>query len=128
MTAEPNLVIWVLQALLALAFLGAGANHILNFDRMAAQPRMDWVMALGRERLRIIGVLEVLGAIGVVLPAVTGVYPWLVPTAAACLALLMISAAIFHLRRPSEGQSVVLNAVLGMLALAVAIGRFVIAT
>jgi uncharacterized membrane protein YphA (DoxX/SURF4 family) len=127
MTAEPNVVIWVLQALLALAFLGAGANHILNFDRMAAQPRMDWVMAVGRERLRVIGVLEVLGAIGVVLPAVTGVFPWLVPTAAACLALLMISAAIFHLRRPGESQSVVLNAALGMLALAVAIGRFVIA-
>jgi hypothetical protein len=49
------------------------------------------------------------------------------PTAAACLALLMISVANFRLRRPGEGQSVVLNAALGMLALAVAIGRFVIA-
>ena len=44
--------------------------------------------------MRIIGVLEVLGAVGVVLPAATGVLPWLVPVAAACLALLMASAVV----------------------------------
>lgn len=124
---DANLVLWILQALLALAFLGAGANHILNYDRMAPQPRMSWVTAVGRDRLRIIGVLEVLGAIGVVLPALTGVLPWLVPTAAAALALLMVSAAVFHLRRPGEAPNVAVNAALGVLALAVSIGRSVIA-
>jgi uncharacterized membrane protein YphA (DoxX/SURF4 family) len=125
MTAD--VVLWILQVLLALAFLGAGVNHILGYDRMAAQPRMAWVTAVGRDRLRVIGVLEVLGAIGVVLPGLTGVLPSLVPIAAAALALLMLSAAIFHLRRPGEVASIGVNAALGVLALAVAIGRFLIA-
>jgi putative oxidoreductase len=88
---------------------------------------MAWVTAVGRDRLRAIGALEVLGAVGVVLPGLTGVLPWLVPTAAAALALLMLFAAIFHLRRPGEAANVILNAALGVLALVVAIGRFVIA-
>jgi len=124
---DANVVLWVLQGLLALAFLGAGVNHILNFERMALQPRMSWVTAVGRGRLRIIGVLEVLGAIGVSLPAVTGVLAWLVPTAAAALALLMVFASVLHLRRPGEAPNVAVNAVLGALALAVAVGRTVIA-
>jgi uncharacterized membrane protein len=124
---DANLVLWILQALLALAFLGAGVNHILNFARMAAQPPMSWVTAVGRDRLRIIGVLEVVGAIGLILPALTGVLPWLVPTAAACLTVLMVSAAVFHVRRPGEAQNITVNAALGVLALVVAIGRAVVA-
>jgi putative oxidoreductase len=120
---DPNLVLWILQVLLALAFLGAGVGHILNYDRMATQPRMSWVTAVGRDRLRIIGVLEVLGAIGVVLPAATGVLPWLVPVAAASLALLMAFAVVFHARRHGEMPNLVFNLVLGVLALVVAIGR-----
>jgi uncharacterized membrane protein YphA (DoxX/SURF4 family) len=123
---DPNVALWILQALLALAFLGAGAGHILKYDRMATQPRMSWVTSVGRDRLRIIGVLEVLGAIGVVLPAVTGVLPWLVPVAAAFLALLMAIAVVFHARRPGETSNMVFNLVLGVLALCVAIGRSVI--
>ena len=124
---DANVVLWTLQALLALAFLGAGVNHVLNYERMASQPRMSWVTVVGRDRLRIIGGLEVLGAIGVILPALTGVLPWLVSAAAAALALLMVFAAVLHLRRPGEAQNVAVNAGLGVLALAVAIGRIVIA-
>ena len=124
---DANPVLWILQLLLALAFLGAGIGHIVNYERMASQPRMSWVTAVGRDRLRVIGVLEVLGAIGVVLPALTGVLPWLVPTAAASLALLMVFAMVFHLRRPGEVPNVTVNAGLGALALAVAIGRFFVA-
>ena len=124
---DTNVILWILQGLLALAFLGAGVQHLFGYDRMAAQPRMAWVTAVGRDRLRAIGALEVFGAIGVILPGLTGVLPWLVPTAAASLALLMLSAAIFHLRRPGEVSNVGVNAALGALALAVAIGRFFVA-
>jgi len=123
---DTNLVLSILQALLALAFLVMGVVHVLNYDRMATQPRTSWVAAVGRDRLRTIGVLEVLGAIGTVLPAITGVLPWLVPIAAASLALLMVFAAAFHLRRPGELPNIVLNVLLGVLALAVAIGRFAV--
>jgi hypothetical protein len=77
--------------------------------------------------MRVIAALETLGAIGVVVPAATGILPWLTPVAASCLAILMVLAAIFHLRRPGEGQNIVLNAILGILAVLVAYGRFVVA-
>lgn len=122
---DANVVLWVLQGLVFLAFVGAGYGHITGYERMATQPKMSWVTAVGQDRLRIIGVLEVLGAIGVVLPGITGVLPWLVPIAAASLALLMAFAAIFHLRRSGEGTNTVTNVVLGVLALSVAIGRLI---
>ena len=56
----------------------------------------------------------------------TGVLPWLVQVAAACLALLMASAVVFHLRRPGEMPNIAINLVLGVPALAVAVGRFVV--
>ena len=65
----------------------------------------------------------VLPAITGVLPAITGVLPWLVPVAAASLAALMAFAAAFHLRRPGELPNIVFNVALGVLALAVVIGR-----
>jgi DoxX-like protein/transposase IS481 family protein len=75
---------------------------------------------------RSIGALELLAAIGLIVPAATGILPWLTPVAASCLAILMALAAVFHLRRPGEGQNIVLNAILGAIALLVAYGRFVV--
>jgi hypothetical protein len=54
--------------------------------------------------MQVIGGLEALGAIGLFLPAATGILPWLIAVAASCLAILMALAAVFHLRRPREGM------------------------
>ena len=64
-----DLLLWIGQILLALVFVGAGYNHTLGFDAGSVRPGMTWMAAVGRERMRIIGILEVLGAIGLVLPA-----------------------------------------------------------
>jgi len=124
---DANLVLWILQILLALAFIGAGAGHAFGYDRMSTQPRMSWMAVVGRRQMQTIGILEILGAIGLVLPAATGILPWLTPLAAAALAVLMLFAIVFHARRPGEAQSIVLNTVLGVVAAAIAIGRFFIA-
>jgi uncharacterized membrane protein len=121
-----SLSLWIGQVLLALAFVGVGYNHAFGFDQGSTRPGMTWMAAVGRGRMRIIGILEILGAIGLILPAATGILPWLTPVAAAALATLMVFAAIFHLRRPGESRSIVLNLVLGAIALAIAYGRFVI--
>jgi DoxX-like family len=118
--------LWVLQVLLALVFLGIGYSHALSFDRMAAQPRTIWMLAVGQERMRIIGILEILGAIGLILPALTGILPWLTPLAASALALLMIFAIAFHLRRPGERANIAFNVALGIVALMIAVGRLII--
>jgi hypothetical protein len=122
-----NLLLWIGQILLALAFLVDGYIHTIGFDRSSVQPGMTWLADVGRDRMRIIGGLETLGAIGLILPAVTGILPWLTPVAASCLAMVMVLAAAFHLRRAGEGQNIVLNVILFAIAVLVAYGRFVVA-
>jgi uncharacterized membrane protein len=75
--------------------------------------------------VRLIGTVEVLGAIGVVLPALTGVLPWLTPLAALGLAATMVGAILTHLRL-GERSAVVPPMVLLILAAFVAYGRFFI--
>ena len=122
-----NLLLWIGQALLVLAFLMVGYGHSLGYDQWSIRPGMTWIADVGRGRMRVIAGLETLGAIGLVVPAATGILPWLTPVAASCLAVLMALAAIFHLGRPGERQNVVLNVILGVIAILVAYGRFVVA-
>ena len=117
-----GIALWVIQGLLAVAFLGAGAMKLSQpKEKLAAN--MAWVEDFSQPTVRLIGVLEVLGAIGVVLPALAGVLPWLTPLAAVGLVLLMIGAALTHLRRTEYGN-IAVNAVLLVLAAFVVYGRF----
>ena len=75
--------------------------------------------------MRLIGILEILGAIGLILPAVTGIWPWLTPLAAAGLVLTMVGAMIVHGRR-GEFSSIWMNIVLLALAAFVLFGRFIV--
>jgi uncharacterized membrane protein len=117
-----DIALWVGQGLLLVVFLAAGFNHAFRFDQFAVAPRMAWAHAVGRTNMRVIGLLEMAGAVGVVAPAVTGILPWLTPLAALGLALVMLSAAVFHARR-GEWQSIVGNAFLFALAAFVFVGR-----
>lgn len=117
-----NVVIWVAQALLAAGFVAAGFGHAFRFDRFAATPRMAWALAVGRRNLRLIGLLEIAGAIGLIVPAASGILPWLTPLAAVGLALIMVFAAVLHARR-GETQAIVANAVLFAVAAFVFVGR-----
>jgi hypothetical protein len=124
---DANTLLWIGQILLALGILASAYGHTLGFDMARTRPGMGWLDDVGRDRMRIIGVLEILGAIGLVLPAATGILPWLTPLAATGLAVIMALAAIYHLRRPGEGRNVVLNVILGVIAALIAYGRFVVA-
>ena len=119
-----NIVLWVVQILLALAFGMAGIMKVSQpIDKL--ETRMGWVKSIGPRGVRLIGSLEILGAIGLIFPALTGILPWLTPLAAACLALTMIGAMITHGRR-GEYSQIGINVVLLLLTLFVAYGRFVI--
>jgi uncharacterized membrane protein len=119
-----TLFLWLAQVLLALAFLAAGAMHALRYEQ--AKRQMPWVSALPEGQVRVIGFLEMLGAVGLILPAVTGVLPWLTPLAAVGLALVMTFAIAFHLTR-SERRNAVANGLLLALAVFVAVGRYMVA-
>jgi uncharacterized membrane protein YphA (DoxX/SURF4 family) len=120
-----SIALWIVQGLLAVAFLGAGATK-LSQPKEKLLKNMPWVEDFSQPAVRLIGAAEVLGAIGVVLPALTGVLPWLTPLAALGLVLLMVGAALTHLRRKEYGN-VAINAVLLVLAAFVAYGRFFLA-
>jgi uncharacterized membrane protein YphA (DoxX/SURF4 family) len=120
-----GIALWVAQVLLAAAFLGAGAMKLSQPKEKLAK-NMAWVEDFSQPAVRLIGAAEVLGAIGVVLPALTGILPWLTPLAALGLVLTMIGAALTHLRRKEYGN-IAMNAVLLVLAAFVAFGRFFLA-
>jgi hypothetical protein len=88
---------------------------------------MAWMLAVPKPLLTTIGILEIAGAAGLVLPPATSIALWLVPLAAALLALLMVFAAGFHLRREGEGMNAAPNIILAVLAAFVAYGRLVLA-
>lgn len=118
-----NTVIWIVQIVLALAFGMAGIMKLTQpYERLAT--RMGWVKDFAPPTVRLIGTLELLGAIGLILPAATKVLPWLTPVAAVGLALTMLGAMATHLRR-KEQPMMSANLLLLLLAAFVVFGRFV---
>ncbi len=89
-----NLVVWVVQCFLALFFLAAGAPKIIG----RGLEKWAGFSDLPRPLVILIGLTEVLGAAGLVLPMATGILPWLTPLAALGLAIIVLMAAGFHLR------------------------------
>jgi hypothetical protein len=116
-----NTLLWVLQSLLAAAFL-ASAGMKLGLPHDALAGKLPWVSSVPVWLPRFIGVAEFLGSLGLILPAATRVLPWLTPLAAASLALLGLLALGVHLARhePALGLPA---AVLCLLCALVAGGR-----
>jgi len=119
-----NIVLWVVQGLLAVAFLLAGFMKATRPIEVLSK-QMAWVTALPMAFVRFIGVAEMLGAIGLILPLVTGILPWLTVAAAAGLVVVQISALIFHLSR-NEQSNIPANVVLLLLAALIVVGRLAI--
>jgi uncharacterized membrane protein len=114
-----NVVLWVLQGLLALFFaFGSGAPKLLLSSEALPLP-----IPLPELFVKFIGTMEVLGALGLILPGVTRIRTGLTPLAAACLVLLTICATVYQLmaRQP---ESAVFAAVIGLICAFVAYGRW----
>lgn len=116
-----NVALWVLQSVIAVFFAMAGARHIFT-PRSHLVTQYPWVAATPPWFLRFVGVAELLGAVGLVLPMVLSIVPRLSVAAAVGLALVMGSASVFHFTRKEQPQSVV-TLVLMLLAVFVAVGR-----
>jgi uncharacterized membrane protein len=118
-----NVVLWIVAGLLAVAFLTSGLMKLSQPKKKLADSGMGWTEDFSDGAVKGIGALEVLGALGLILPAVFDVATVLVPIAATGLALVMLGAAVTHARR-RENQMIVVNVVLLALAAFVAWGRF----
>jgi uncharacterized membrane protein YphA (DoxX/SURF4 family) len=116
-----NIALWVVQVLLAAAFVASGLMKLTQpIDVMAAQ--MAWVTSVPAALVRFIGAAEVAGALGLILPSLTRIRPRLTVLAALGLVVVMVLASGTHLSR-GEGGMVPVNLVLAALAAFVAWGR-----
>jgi hypothetical protein len=118
-TNSLDLVLWSVQAFLALFFLGAGAPKILG----RGMERWTGFSELPRSQVVFIGIAEVLGALALVLPMATGILPWLTPLAAVGLAIIVLMATGFHLRA-DEMLNAVETVLWASIAGVIAIGRW----
>lgn len=118
-----NLTLWIIAGLLAFAFAGAGLMK-LTTSKADLLPKMPWVADVSEAQVRGIGAIELLGAIGLILPPMVDIAPVLAPIAAVGLALTMAGAAIVHIRRGDGVAAAVPAIVLGALSVFVAVMRF----
>lgn len=116
-----NIALWVVQGLLAVMFLMAGATKAFQYEK--AREKMAWVRDVPKGLVLFVGIAEVLGGLGLVLPALLGLPAVLTPLAAAGLALVMLLAAGLHAKR-GEHQAIVMNMVLLLLSAFVTYGRW----
>lgn len=117
-----HIALWVVQVLLGAAFVMAGLTKSTQpMEALAAQ--MPWTTVMGAGMTRFIGLSELLGGVGLILPALTRIKPQLTALAGAGLAVVMVLAAGYHVLQ-GEFAALPINAVLGGLAAFVAWGRF----
>jgi hypothetical protein len=118
-----NVALWIVTGLLAaVALFGGLVKIIVPKERLAAQHGGEWTAGVRPGFVKTLGVLEVLAAIGLVLPALVDVAPVMVPVTAISWVLLMIGAMITH-GRLGQAAFVLLNAVYLGLAVFIAWGR-----
>jgi hypothetical protein len=119
-----NTLLWIIQCLLALVFTLADLMMLTTPKERIIQ-RVPWAEHIAPGPIKLIGILELLGANGLIAPMVTGILPWITPLAAVGLALTMVGALVTHLRH-YEYPNLLLPFILLPLALFVAYRHFVL--
>jgi putative oxidoreductase len=115
-----SIALWIVQIMLALVFALTGLLKVsLPVERL--RKRMNWARHAAPGLIRLVGILELLGALGLILPAATHILPWLTAAAAFGLMLTMIGALVLHVRL-KEMRMVGGPVLLLLLALFVALG------
>jgi len=118
-----NAVTWIIQGILAVAYVMAGVMKSTQPPDKLVNLGLKWVGRLKVSTVRFIGISELLGAIGLILPEALDVYPILTPIAASGLSLLMLLASVHHLKH-KEKQAAIFTFVLMLLAVFVAFERY----
>ncbi|MDB5115528.1 MAG: DoxX family protein [Mucilaginibacter sp.] len=118
-----NLLLWIIQSLTALTFLYSGINKSIYSERRLVAAGQTGVEGLPLLLIRFIGIIEILGAIGLILPRLFGLLPIITPLTAIGFAIIMILAGRIHYDR-KEPKNVVTNCILFTLCVFIAWYRF----
>lgn len=122
-----NTLLWILQGVLAAMMFMPGFLKLTNNNAGLIQKgngRMDWAEDVSESNMKIIGVLEVLAAFGLILPLLLGIFTWLTPLAALGVAFTMLGAISLHVKRKDGMKAIAPNIIIIVLALVVLYGRF----
>jgi hypothetical protein len=121
-----NLILWIAAGLLAVVALVAGISKVfVPKEKLADHSGGEWTEHASVGFVKTLGVLELLAAVGLIVPAVLDIAPVMVPVTAVCWVLLMVGAMITH-GRLGQFRFVMLNSVYLALAVFIAWGRFVL--
>jgi uncharacterized membrane protein len=115
-----NTVLWVLQWLFGVYFVAIGVLHFIVPEGLPAP--MEWMYDLSDTLHVVVGIAEILGGLGLILPSITRIQPQLTVYAAVGLMLVMVGAVVYHVDR-GESQSVVTNVFIGAVMAFIAYGR-----
>jgi len=118
-----NTVLWIVQGILAFMFMMTGAMKLMRKKDDIA-PMMGFVEDFSQGQIRGIGVLELMGAVGLIIPRALDILPFLTPLAAVGLGLTMVGAFFTHLRRKEIVPMGIMNMMLFAMAVFVAVLRF----
>jgi uncharacterized membrane protein len=116
-----NLALWIVQGFLAFAFIAVGAMKVFAYEKYKALSEKNGPSGITRGLATFIGIAEIAGGVGIVVPMATNTAPWLSLWAAIGLSTIMVLAVGFHIRRQ---ESPVPPAILLLLAAFVVYGRF----
>ncbi len=116
-----NILLWVLQVILAIYFIVTGVIHFVLPEGLPAA--MSWMYSLSPTLHYISGIAEILGGLGLILPGLTKIKTWLTPLASLGLVLVMVGAMVYHLQR-GEIQNLGINIILALIAGFIAYGRW----
>ena len=117
-----NTTLWVLQSLIAFGFMYSGINKSIFSEKKLVAMGQTGVEGLPLALIRFIGISEILGAVGIILPLLLHILPFLTTVSAICFAVIMILAARIHYKR-HEYKSVVFNSVIFLVCIFIAYGR-----
>jgi len=117
-----NIALWIAQGLLAAMYLMAGG--LKTFQIAKVREQMPWAKDRSDGFIRFVGISELFGVLGLILPLVTGILPWLTPLAAIGLTIIQV-LAIFQEHLPKKEYNIIpVNIVLLALAAFVIVGRW----
>jgi uncharacterized membrane protein YphA (DoxX/SURF4 family) len=117
-----NIILWVLQSVVALVFMFSGINKSIFSEQKLITKGQTGVVGLPLPLIRFIGISEILGAIGIILPLLLNIFPVLTAISAICFAIIMIPAAIIHYKL-KEPKNVTTNCVFFLICIFIAYGR-----
>jgi uncharacterized membrane protein YphA (DoxX/SURF4 family) len=116
-------VLWTVQGILAAVFAGSGMLKLFRSRAELVNTLGDWAADVPDARLKLLGFVEILAALGLILPRLIGVLPVLTPLAAVGVFVVMAGAMVIH-GKAREYPRVAANVVIAAAAVFVAVSRF----